>query len=174
MPIIAVRPSLADDDHQPETTTGPWRALTLRLRVAVKRDALLRELAAGAPPGLSPELALRASRLVKDRHRHQLARALRRAIREAHEPPMTRSSMTIVNRRAVIDAEVALDALITRISSDRPVAAQGMAMVDWLITDGVDSPLYNDARPGTLSRHVSAARIALEPEPERGEFPVAA
>jgi hypothetical protein len=174
MPIIPVRPSLADYDHQPETATGTWRGLTLRVRVAVKRDALLRELAAGAPPGLSPELALRASRLVKDRHRHQLARSLCRAIREAHEPPMTRSSMTIVDRRAVIDAEVALDALITRISSDRPVAAQGMAMVEWLITDGVDSPLYNDARPGTLSRHVSAARIALEPEPESGEFPVAA
>jgi hypothetical protein len=89
---------------------------------------------------------------------------------------MTRSSMTIVNRRAVIDAEAAVDALIKRISSDRPVAAQGMAMVEWLITDGVDSPLYHDAGPGTLSRHVSAARIALEPEPEpeRGEFPVAA
>jgi hypothetical protein len=51
MPIIAVRPSLADYDHQPEATTGPWRALTLRVRVAVRRDALLRELAAAHLPG---------------------------------------------------------------------------------------------------------------------------
>ncbi len=61
MPTIAVRPRLGDHDDPPETTTGLARALALRLKVAVKSDALLRELAAGASPALSPELALRAS-----------------------------------------------------------------------------------------------------------------
>jgi hypothetical protein len=174
MPIIAVRPGLGDYDRPQEGKTGLWRALALRLTVAMKRDALVRELAAGAPPGLSPELALRASKLVNERHRRQLVRALRRATHEAHQAPMTRASISIVNRRAVVDAEVALDALIARLSSDRAVAPRGMAMVERLITDGVASPLYNDARPGTLRRQVFAATIALGDESEGDEFPIAA
>jgi hypothetical protein len=172
MPIIAVRPVAYDG--RPKETTGLWHALALRVRVAVRSDALTRELAAGAPPGLSRELALRASRLVSERHRQQLTRALRRAIRDAHEPPMTRSSMSIVDRVAVSDAEVAINALITRLTSHRPVSAQGAAMVEWLVTDGVDSPLYSDAEPGTLRREILAATIALELQPEAGELPLAA
>lgn len=174
MPTIAVRPQLGDHDDSHETATGLARALALRLKVAVKRDALLRELAAGAPPALSPELALRASKLLNDRHRGHLAGALRRAIREAHQPARTRSGVSIVDRAAVIDAEVELAALIDRLSSDQPVAPQGVAIVERLITDGAVSPVYNKAGAGTLRREVIMATIALEPESERDEFTLAA
>jgi hypothetical protein len=174
MPTIVIRPIVGDHDDPHETTTGLTRTLALRIKVAVKGDALLRELAAGAPPALSPELALRASKLVNDRLRRHLARALRRAIRDAHQPVTTRSRISIVDREAVIDAEVAIEALIARLSSRQRVATHGVAMVERLITDGVASPLYNRARPGTLRRQVLAATIALELEPERDEFPLAA
>lgn len=86
----------------------------------------------------------------------------------------TRSNISIVNRGAVIDAEVAMQALIARLSSHQPVAAQGIAMVERLITDGVASPLYNTAGPGTLRRQVLAATIALELESEHDKFALAA
>jgi hypothetical protein len=173
MPIIAVRSSVGDHHDSHQTTTGLARALTLRLKVAVKRDALLRDLAAGAPPALSPELALRASKLASDRHRRHLAGALGRAIREAHQPAPTRSSISIVDRVAVIDAEAAIQALIDRLRSDQPVALQGVAIVERLVTEGAASPLYNKATAGTLRRQVLAATTALELESER-EFPLAA
>ncbi len=172
MPTIVLRPTVGDHDGPHETTTGLWRALALRVEVAVKGDALLRELAAGAPPGLSPELALRASKLVNERHRRHLAGALRRATREAHRPAATRSSISIVDRAAVIDAESSIQALIDRLSSHQPAAPQGVAMAERLITDGVASPLYNKARPGTLREQLLAATIALELESEHDEFPV--
>ncbi len=174
MPTIAVRPSVGDHDDPRETTTGLWRALALQVKVAISGYALLRELARGAPTGLSPELALRASKLVNARHRRHLAGALRRATREAHQPATSRTSISIVNRLAVIDAEAEIRALIDRLSSRRPVTAEGVAMVELLITDGVESPLYTDASPGTLRRQVSAATIALEIEPDREEFSLAA
>lgn len=174
MPTIAIRPTVGDHDDPHETTTGPRRTLALRLKVAVKGDALLRELAAGAPPLQSPELALRASKLVNDRHRRHLAGALRRAVREAHQPATTRSSISIVDRSAVIDADVAIQALIARLSSHERVAPQGVAMVERLITDAVASPMYNQSGPGALRRQLLAATAALELESDHGEFPLAA
>jgi hypothetical protein len=85
---------------------------------------------------------------------------------------MTRSSLSIVHRRAVVDADVEIDALIARLSSDRPAAAKGVAMVERLITDAVASPLYNDARPSTLRQQAHAATVALEFE--WNEVPLAA
>lgn len=174
MPTIAVRPSLGDYDNSDHNTTRPRRSLALRAKVALRRHALLSELATGAPAGLSPELAFRASKLVNDRHRLQLANTLRRTIRDAHEPAVTRGNILIIDRRAVIDAEAELEALIERLESRRPVAAQGMAIVELMITDAVESPLYDYAKPGTLRQQVLAATIALELDPEAGELPIAA
>jgi hypothetical protein len=49
-----------------------------------------------------------------------------------------------------------------------------MAMVELMITDAVESPLYDYAKPGTLRQQVLATTIALELEPEAGELPLAA
>jgi len=155
--------------HHTTPSDGP---LALRLKVAVKRDALNRELAAGAAPTRSPELALRASQLVGDHERRKVASAWRRALRDAHRPARTRSTASLVHRRAVIEAEGAIDALIARLTGADPIAAEGMALVEQLITDGVSSPLYNTAEPGTLRRQVMVATGALDPE--LPELPLAA
>ena len=171
MPTIAVRPNLGDYDNSDKNTTRSGRSLALRAKVALRRHALLSDLAAGAPAGLSPELALRASKLVNDRHRHQLANTLRRTIRDAHQPTMARANIAIIDRRAVIDAEAEIEALIERLESHRPVAARGMAIVELMITDAVESPLYDYAKPGTLRQQVLAATIALELEPDAANLP---
>jgi hypothetical protein len=167
MSIATVR-SRTNNHRNSQNTTG----LGLRIRVWAKRDALDRELAAGAPASLSPELALHASQLVSDRRRRQLAGTFRRAIRDAHQPALSRSRFSIVRRRAVIDAEGSIDALIGRLTDAAPVAVEGMARLERLITDGISSPLYNAAEPGTLRREIMVATEALDPE--RTELPLAA
>jgi hypothetical protein len=147
--------------HPHHPSEGP---LALRLRVAVNRDALNRQLAAGEPPAESPELALRASQLVSERERQRMASSWRRAVRDAHRSVTTRSTASLVRRRAVIDAEDAIDGLVARLSDADPIAADGMVLVEQLITDGASSPLYNAAEPGTLRRQVEAATEALDPE----------
>jgi len=136
----------------------------LHARVAMKRDALTRELAAGAPPELSPELGLRASQLVSPRARRQVARTWRGTLKEAHQPPLARAYFSIIRRRAVINAEEAINALIARLTSGRPVAPEGMARLYRLMTDGMESPLYAPAEPGTLRRQIILATQAMDPE----------
>ncbi len=157
---------------KPHDATGVRRAVRLHLKVAVKRDALNAELAAGAPAALSPELALRASQLTSERCRRELARTWRRTVREAHRPGIGRQATSIIRRGAVIDAEPAIESLVARLSDGAPVAVQGMAMLERLLSDGASIPLYNATEPGTLRRRVRVATEALDPELTK--LPVAA
>ena len=163
MTTTTISPKLHRDDR-PRNGRSPGGSAALRMRVAMKRDALTRELAAGAPPELSPELGLRAAQLVSPRARRQVARTWRGTVKEAHESPLTRAYFSIIRRGAVINAEDAISALIARLNSGRPVAAQGMASLYRLMTDGMESPLYAPAEPGTLRREIVVATQALDPE----------
>jgi hypothetical protein len=155
-----------------QDAAGVGPAMRLRLKVAMKRDALNAELAAGAPPALSPELAERASQLTSERRRRELARTWRRTVREAHRPGVGLHAASIIRRGAVIDAEPAIESLIARLGDGAPVAVQGMAMLERLLSDGGSSPLYNATEPGTLRRRIRVATEALDPELTR--LPVAA
>jgi hypothetical protein len=173
MPTIAVRPSLRDYDDSNNKSTGPRGSLALRAKVALRSRALVRDLATG-PAEVSPELTVRASKLVSNRHRHQLAKTLRRTIEEAHQPATRRANFSIIDRRAVLDAEPEIETLIGHLSSYEPVAAQGVAMVEMLITDGGKSPLYGETKLSHLRQQVVAATTALELERESEALPIAA
>jgi hypothetical protein len=140
------------------------RSLPLQIRVAIHRDALTRELATGAPDAASSELALRAAQLSSRRHRRRLAGSWRQTTKEARQPAAHFAFAPLTRRRAVIDADDAINALIDRLSNGEPVAAQGMAMLDRLTTDGATSPLYVSAEPGTLRRQVLVATEAMDSE----------
>src|ERR1700748_2475701 len=90
-------------------------SLRLWLRTSVHRAKLTRTLAEGADPSASDELALRARQLTSERNRKTFARSLRRSIAEAHRPARTRGVMSIIDRRAVLDAEPAIAELIQRL-----------------------------------------------------------
>jgi hypothetical protein len=139
------------------------RSLPVRIRVAANRNALTRELATGAPASASSELTLRAAQLSSRRHRRQMAASWRQSAKEARQPAAHFAYATIIRRRAVVDAEDAIDALLVRLSSGEPVAPQGMAILDRLTTDGVSSPLYVAAEPGTLRRQLIVATEAMDP-----------
>jgi hypothetical protein len=154
-----------EPDRAPDAGATRWRQIVLRIRVALHGAALTKELAAGAPPGLSPELQLRASQLLSHRRRRQMARTWARTIEEAHHPTITRAHVSIIHRAAVIHAADAIRALIQRLTSDEPVTVQGIAMLETLLTDGLSSPLYDPREPGTLRRRIVIAAEALDPQP---------
>jgi hypothetical protein len=145
-----------------ETANAP---LGLRIRVATHRAALTEQLAEGADPTSSPELALRTSQLTSDRRRRQLARSLRRTVIEVRNPAPTRALVSIVNRNAVFEADDAIQATIARLASPDPVAVKGMAMLDRILSDGASSPLYGRFEPGAFRRQLLEAKSEMDPKP---------
>ena len=168
MPTIASARRFRDHDRD----GAPPSSLRLRMTVAARRDALTQELADGANPASTPERALRAAQLTSERRRRQMIRTLNRTLAEAHRPSVTRALVTLIDRRAVLEAEDAIQAMIERLRSPEPVSVRGMAQAERIITDGVSSPLYGRAEPGTLRRLVLVATAELDPTPV--ELPVAA
>lgn len=170
MPTI-VNPSSRFPSHRAasdDRLTRPDRAwspsIALRIRTAARRGDLTRALAQWADPGVRAELTLRAAQLTSRRNRKAIARALRRALIDAHKPPLARSRVVIIQRAAVLDAHAAIDALIARLAGPTPVRPQGMAITEELLTNaGCSSPLYNPAPRGALLRAIGVAARALEP-----------
>lgn len=111
-------------------------------------------------------LALRARQLTRERTRRTLARSLRGAVAEARKPPATRARATILDRRAVLDAEPVIAEMIKRLLDPRPVEAEGMGMVERMLTNADSgSPLCNASEPGTLRRTILVATAALDRQP---------
>lgn len=163
MPAIAMPPAGLPDSHAVDRE--PVRGeLALRFRVARHRAGLTQRLAAGADPRHSAELALRARQLVSERDRRTLARTIERTLKEARHPAPVAFGLTRLQRRAILEAERPLRAMVARLRDDRPVAAEGMALIDRMITDGVWSPLYNMTVPGALRRLAVLSTAALEPD----------
>jgi hypothetical protein len=138
-------------------------SIELRIRVAARRVALTQELADGADPSASRELALRARQLTGPGERRSLARTLQRTIEDARRPALGRVAVLPIRRRAVIEAEEPLRMMIERLRDPGPVNAEGMALIHRMITDGTSSPLYIATAPGALRRLTVLATAALEP-----------
>src|SRR6201986_5109360 len=164
MPTISLPPRV-------ELTTAPRRhdsreaswPLSLRAHVATHRGSLTRRLAEGANPVSSPALTLRAEQLTTERRRRSLARSLPRTVHEAVHPVPRRVAFGLVRRSAVLDARDAIDILVKRLRSPEPVAPEGMALIEGMLSDGAWSPLYNAGPSGALRRLAVLATAALEP-----------
>jgi len=138
--------------------------LTERLRLTLRQVRLDDELAAGAEPVASRELALRAGQLTSPRRRARFARSLRRAIAAAELPPHRRlpgrGASVPVNRAAVLEARPELEALaddLVEISHPNP---RGVALALRLLRDGA-GPLYRPWSSDELREAAKGARAAL-------------
>jgi len=153
---------------------GRGTVLRLRLRAAVHRTKLTRALAEGVDPDAGDELALRTRQLTGERARKAFAHTLRRTIAEAHLPASTRARVSIIDGGAVRDAEDAIAGLIERLLSPLPVRAQGMALLERILTNADGSPLYNRSEPGALRQTICDATAALDRwQSGLHEFPLA-
>ncbi len=162
MPIIA-DPYATRPFGEFSDTSNRARPLRVHVRTALQRRELTRELAEGIDPGASEQHALRAAQLTSESNRKTFAKTLRRTVAEARRPRIGRGPVVIIRRRAVVDAEDAIRTMIERLSSSAPVQAQGMAMLERILTNEGNSPLYTPSSPGALAHEITVATDAMEP-----------
>lgn len=141
---------------------GWWSRIRLALIASWRAPELDRQLAAGESPGASALLAIRSERLTGERYRARVAAGLARAVRDAEATTHGFSAAIRTDRREVIAARTVLATLDRRLRAAEPVSAQGVALLESLLTDGV-SPLYRPTEPGALGSQLRAAAAALEP-----------
>jgi hypothetical protein len=147
---------LEDGDCPVAVNARPWDRLLARLH-ATKLD---NDLAAGASPDGSVELALRARELVRTCTRRDLAVGARRVLAAASQPPSPVRVPVPVCRDQVRACSAELTELIGRLLAAGPVSARGVAQTRVLLSSA-NSPLYNRASSADLRAKVNRASDAL-------------
>ena len=139
----------------------------LRLRLYVARGRLDRQIAAGCPCELSPALALRARQLIDPRTRQRLARSLRGVVqyvdRAVGRPVLV--SAVVIDRAAVSADRETILGLAERLEGVDPVNPRGIVLAQKLLTDGIDSPLFNRCCARTIAEAVWEIADALGADP---------
>jgi hypothetical protein len=152
---------LVFDESESRLTTrraGLWQ----RLAVSLHGARLDREIAAGASPDVTAELALRAQALVRMSVRHDLAKSVQRIVDSSTRPTASgRPSVPLCPDR-VAEARDELHNLIEQLRTPGPVTAQGVARARVLLSDG-SGPLYHRGSPDNLRARVHQAVDALNP-----------
>jgi hypothetical protein len=138
-------------------TLGP--GAIARLAALARAHSLDRELAAGADPASSEQLAARAARLTSARNRRQLAEGLERLERTARGPQ--RRWWAMADRAHVIDNAEQIGDLVELLRADTPLYAPGIALVRELLGDG-NGPAYHGGA-ATLATRLREARAAMMP-----------
>lgn len=141
---------------------GLWRRVRLALIAGWHAAELDRQLAAGVSPWESELLAIRSERLTGKRYRARMAAGLARVVRDADATTRGFTAAVRPDRREVIAARTVITTLDRRLRAAEPVSAQGVALLESLLTDGT-SPLYRPTEPGALGSRLRAAAAALEP-----------
>ena len=111
-----------------------------RIGARVRAIALERELAEGVPPETCPTLALRAQTLISPSARRSLAREIRRVVSDARGGHAWLMARIPGHRQAILATADDLEVIADRLD-EGPAAAQGVARVRVLLTDGT-GPLY--------------------------------
>jgi hypothetical protein len=147
--------------HPISTNRGPsGRSLAVRIRTRFGRAELDRELANGANPAGSDELAFRAYQLRSPAERTRIANALVEGLGVARRgTPM--AVRVRPQRDAVRAAADEIQWLVLRLRDEHPVGLSGVAKAARLVDDR-SGPLYrHDA--GDLDQAIASTRAALEP-----------
>jgi hypothetical protein len=119
-------------------------AFKLRVTVCVRRAKLDRQIAAGPPCEATDAHALRARQLADPRTRRKIARCLRGTVKYVDRSGYGRIiSAVVIDRAAVRSGREAMLGLAERLEGDAPVSPRGVARVLTLLTDGIESPLFN-------------------------------
>jgi hypothetical protein len=135
-------------------------SLFARLTASLLAGRFDRMLAVGAPATPGSAVAVHADRIVAYPHREALARTLRSAIRDSHDPRLAMMSSSLpVHRVNVAAAETTIDAITLWLHSPRPVTPRGMARLRLVLCDGA-GPFYELGR-GDLDGRLGAALAAM-------------
>jgi hypothetical protein len=116
----------------------------LRVSVSLRRAKLDREIAAGWPCESTAAHVMRARQLVDPGTRRKIARCLRGTVDyvdRCGSGPII--SAVVIDRAAVRSGREPLLGLAERLERGAPVSPRGVAQVLILLTDGIESPLFN-------------------------------
>jgi hypothetical protein len=153
-----------DDKGWPAGLLVPRRRvrwpLFIRARVRLRRFALDKQLARGADPRSSAELARRAKELCEPKLRRRLSSDIERAIEDASAGPRYLTASIPLNRGSVRLCQDSLLGLAQDLRSPGPVYASGVALVRLMLLDGA-SPLYMPSDERELLEEVHRAHAAL-------------
>jgi hypothetical protein len=139
-----------------ELLVAPRGRLRDRLAVRVHRHRLDAALASGTPAETSAEFALRARRLTDISFRRELARTIRRLVRDTAALAPPSRIRTSPQSRRVAAAAGALSELADGLAEPKPVSARGVAQALILLTDET-GPLFNRHNYGNVRNQTSAA-----------------
>lgn len=150
--------STAFPNHHVGTDREP---LLLRTRVLLSRRALTHQLADGADPHGTHELAWRTQQLLSERHRGVLASSLERVVRTAEERPRPHGAAVSIRRQEILGQREQMRWIARQLrDSEREVGVRGVALVERMLTEG-DSPLYSAYAEESLASTLDQARVAL-------------
>ena len=143
-------------DEKAELVVAPRERLRDQLAARVHKHRLDAALASGTPAETSAALTLRARRLTDISFRRELARTVRRVLRDAEAgAPPSRVRIHPQSARVVAAAD-ALGDLADALAEPKPVSARGVAQALILLTDGT-RPLFNRDNCGNVRNQTSAA-----------------
>jgi hypothetical protein len=132
------------------------------LGVRLHRRAIDRDLASGIASWRSPAHAVRVRQLTHPRHRHRVAAALDHLLWAAAAPRSQFAHGAIAPCRASIRATAGqIRELSSRLRSDEPVAAAGVARLEALLCDG-GGPVYAQGRAPALASALDLAAQWLD------------
>ena len=152
---------LSQAPHSPREG-GAHPSLATRARVRLRRVGLDLALAAGADPGKSRELALRAAQLVEPAVRRRLAEQLVEPVLHSEGYSGASSARVPLNQRSIRAHAGAIRRLAGRLDANTPADPRGVALASLLVHDGA-SPLYGHGRDAELRDAVERAFNALGP-----------
>lgn len=141
---------------------GPdaWPPVGVRVRAALRRRSLDAVLAAGADPGSSDLLAVRAEQLASRRVREQTADALCELVVLSEHAARRRRTVAGVYRESVRGAQDALLGLARSLRTAPCVSPRGVAQARLLLGAGT-GPRYARGEAGAVREAAEAAVAAL-------------
>lgn len=137
----------------------PRPSLTKRWTARLRAGHYDRLIAVGVPAQPASALAAHYARLTSAAERETVARSLRRVVRDARAVGPLMSSRIPLHVPNITAAQDAIDAIVLRLQSPRPVGPRGMARLRVLLADGA-GPLYRYGR-GDLNGRLGAAFAEL-------------
>ncbi|WNG88883.1 hypothetical protein C6A87_006635 [Mycobacterium sp. ITM-2016-00317] len=135
------------------------RSLTARLTAWTFAGRLDEQLALGFTGKPGTPLAAHARRLESRRERQRIAGSLQRVAADAHDASAWRTGRIPLHRSNIRLAGDAVELIVDRLRSPRPVQAKGMARIRRVLSDG-GGPLYQFG-DGDLDGRLRAALCAL-------------
>jgi hypothetical protein len=163
--VVSWLERVASSPLAPDRGVWWWQHVYVELIVRWPAAELDRQLAEGASPDAGAALTVRARRITGTRGRARVAGGLARVRRDAHASRLGFSAAVRPHRGEVLAARTVLDALERRLRARERVAAQGVALLRVLLTDG-SIALYQPGEAGALGSELRAAAAALEPTDE--------